>query len=456
MLIRLSTDRIALLAASLAYGIAVVYCLARFASVEWAQYGFSFVGYGSTEVLLLTAAACAWSAVLPTHLRSPADVVLLVVYLSVCIPAIIVPLGLERIEGESLRVLVVAIIFAFIACCILVQRYQPRPAAESNVRRCSAMFVVGVCAAWGACLAAVLVEYRDVMTLVSLDAIYEQREVGAATSRLMGYAQTYLGYVLSPALLALGLTGRRPLLIALGVAGGIVLYSVTAEKNAFAFPFLMIAFNAALARRSHALMSSAVLLAAFAIFIGLAVHFYDSNLVANFLAWYVGVRSILTPGLFAGQYLEFFSSWGYTHLSHVTGIGALVEAPPAPGSDPRWPSIGHIVGEQYIGFPGLNANASFLASDGIAAFGIPGVFVAFGLLAAFLVALNHAARDVPTRFVLLIALPLGLILTNVSLFTVLLSFGGLFWLVVLTAFFRADDSATHWRGLAVARSNPER
>jgi hypothetical protein len=146
--------------------------------------------------------------------------------------------------------------------------------------------------------------------------------------------------------------------------------------------------------------------------------------------------------LFAAQYLEFFGAWGYTHLSHVTGLGLAIAPPAAPAADPRWPSLGHLVGEQYVGITDLNANASFMTSDGIASFGELGVFLAFGILALFLIGFERAAAGVSRTFSMLIALPIALTLTNVSLLTVFLSFGGLFWLLCLQLLFRREQRAT--------------
>lgn len=433
-------SRIALFGASSAYAALLVFSMASYASIEWTQYGHSFGEITVLEGLLIGLAVATWSAVLPLRLQGPAEVILVAVYLGVCIPGVVVPLGLERTNNERYYPLVLAIVVGFALACVAVRKWG-FIGASSPSRTCSRFLIWVLLVAWVTCLAVLVVNYGSIMTLVSLDAIYGQREAGAATSRFMGYVQTYFGYVLSPALLAFGLTSRRPLLVTLGIAGGVLLYSVTAEKNAFAFPFLMLALNFALTRRARVFQSSAFILAFLAATLALSIPFYDSNSVAAFVAWYVGVRSLLTPGLFVAQYSDFFSSWGYTHLSQVTGISLFVPPPPGPGSNERWPSLGHLVGEQYIGIPQLNANASFLATDGIASFGVVGALLAFVLLSIFLIALQRTADGVPRRFLMLIALPIGLTLTNVSLFTVFLSFGGLFWLVVLGLCFTRRPNA---------------
>jgi hypothetical protein len=429
-------SRIALVAVSAVYSALLVYAIASYAGIEWTQYGYSFGEISFQAGLLIGLAVASWSAVLPLRLQSGADVILLAVYMGVCIPAVVVPLSLERTSGELYHLSAVTVIAGFALTCLAVRKWTVS-SVTSPSRKCSHYLIWALVLAWAGCLAVLVGTYGSVMKLVSLDAIYDQREAGAATSRFMGYIQTYFGYVLSPALIAFGLTERRWLLVLLGIAGGVVLYSITAEKNAFAFPFLILALNFALTRRARVFQSSAFILGLLAVTLALSIPFYDSNLVAGFIAWYIGLRSLLTPGLFVAQYQDFFSAWGYTHLSQVTGIGLLVPPPPGPGSNERWPSLGHLVGEQYLGIPTLNANASFLATDGIASFGVPGILLAFALLAMFLIAFQRTADAIPPRFVGLIALPIGLTLTNVSLFTVVLSFGGLFWLIIFALCFRS-------------------
>jgi hypothetical protein len=424
----LTRSRWVLFLATLVYAATVLYCLAAYASVNWAEYGFSYGGLDPMELAVLIAGLGLWSLVVPRTLHTPSATILIVAYFAVCIPGLVVPLALDRGPEGGFAPTACWMIVSFAGCCIIVGATQRR--LPMDTRRLSRAFLPAILVLWVACVVWLVAEYRSVMTLVSLDAIYEQRAAGAATSRAIGYAQTYLGYVLSPALVAFGLLRRNVLLVLLGFAGGIVLYSITAEKNAFSFPFLIGIVAFLLTRRGSVYRSTSFVLASLSAVLAPAVALSASSLVAGFFAWYVGVRSLLTPGLFIAQYSDFFGSRGHTLWSHVTGIGSLVPRPPGLADD-RWPSLGHIVGEQYIGKADLNANANFLASDGIAAFGDLGIPIVFGVLALFLASFDRVTEGLDARLGALIALPIGLTLTNVSLFTVLLSFGGLFWLLVL-------------------------
>lgn len=439
-LTRLAQSRWMLFLASATYAAAVLFCLTDYASINWEEYGYSYGGISRLEGLLLLTALGAWSLLAPLTMHSASSTILIIVYFAVCIPGLVVPLGLERGAEGAFVATALWLVVSFAACCVLVRGLEPGLAAGE--RRVSRMLLPVLLTGWIVCVVWLVAEYRSIMTLVSLEAIYEQRAVGAATSRAVGYAQTYLGYVFSPALLVLGLLRRNWLLVVLGFGGGIVLYSITAEKNAFSFPFVICAVSYLLTRRSEFFRSTTFTLLALSVVLFPAVALSDSSLVASFFAWYIGVRSLLTPGLFIAQYTDFFGERGHTLWGHVTGLGLLVPRPPGLPDD-RWPSLGHIVGEQFVGKVDLNANANFVASDGVAAFGVGGIAIVFVLLALYLAALDRAAGGLDRRLIILLALPMGLTLTNVSFFTVLLSFGGLFWLLVLPV-------ASTRRALAVA------
>jgi hypothetical protein len=424
--------------ASLTYALVILLCLRDYASVNWWEYGYSYGDLDLLEGALILAGLGTWSLLVPKSMHSASSAVLVIVYFAVCIPGLVVPLGLERSAQAASIGIALWLVVSFALCCSLVSALKPGIGA--GVRQVSGFVVPVLLAAWIVCVVWLVAEYRSIMTLVSLEAIYEQRAVGAATSRAIGYAQTYLGYVLSPALLVLGLFKRSWWMIALGFAGGLVLYSITAEKNAFSFPFLICGFAFLVSRKNASFRSTSFLLLALSVVLFPAVAFSETSLVASFFAWYIGVRSLLTPGLFIAQYADFFAARGYTLWGHVTGMGVLVPRPQGLADD-RWPSLGHIVGEQHIGKPDLNANANFVASDGIAALGEPGIAVIFTALAMYLVALDRAASGLDRRLVVLLVLPMALTLTNVSFFTVMLSFGGLFWLLALPAASRRKGAA---------------
>ena len=109
-------------------------------------------------------------------------------------------------------------------------------------------------------------------------------------------------------------------------------------------------------------------------------------------------------------------------------------------SDPRWPGIGLLVGEDFIGFPKLNANANFVASDGIASIGILGIFISFLIFTVIFKIFDYVGKGIPKTLLLPLLLSIALTLTNGSALSVLTSTGGFLWMVVFRyAFVREDQ-----------------
>lgn len=431
-LLRLFAEsRVQLFVSSMIYAVALTYCLVAYAAIEWPQYGFSFGGVNSLDATMLSAAVLIWSAVLPKRIDRPSSLFLIVIYLFVCVPGAVAMVGLDRPSEGYYHMLLLSLTIGFALACTVVRSFSWRgPARES-----SDYFLMFLILAWTMCLVVLLFSFGSIMSFSELDDIYLQRERGAAGNLFEGYAQTYFGYVFSPALLAFGLVKRHYLLVLAGFCGALVLYMITAEKAVFMYPLFVVALFAILRSKLKVMTSVSFIAIVFSAALFLSVFFYADSGIAGFVSWYLGIRSLLIPGAFVTYYSDFFSEHGYTLFSHISGIGLIVDTPASYLSHPRWPSIGHLVGEDYLGVPTLNANASFIASDGVASLGAAGVFVALMLFASFLIVLDRCARGVQPALVLPLVLPLALTLTNGSLFTALTSFGGAFWILCLAFVF---------------------
>lgn len=427
-----------LFASSVVYAMSLAYCLKYYASLQWSEYGFSYGGVSVDDALLILVAAAVWSIVLPLRIDRPSSLFLIVIYLFVGVPSIVAMVGLERSPEGMYYALLFCIVLAFSLACVLCRAF----AWESVKRSHSDGFVVFMVVAWSLSAVILVVSFWDIMAIVSLDEIYAQRSLGAARNLIEGYLQTYFGLVFSPALLVIGLNKRRPALCALGCIGALILYSITAEKAVFMYPLFIIVLFIALRSGSRILTSASSVAVLFAIILVLSVTFHGESSIAAFVAWYLGVRSLLIPGAFVCYYADYFGWRGYTFFSQISGLGAIVERPSAFIHEERWPSLGHMVGESFLGIPTLNANASFIASDGVASLGLPGVFLIFLVFALFVMLLDRVSRGVSADFTLPVLLPLALTLTNGSLFTALTSFGGAFYVL---AFIVLVSPTRKWR-----------
>jgi hypothetical protein len=227
---------------------------------------------------------------------------------------------------------------------------------------------------------------------------------------------------------------RRPSLVALGAAGCLVMYMIAAQRTVILLPVAIVGVYAMLRARSWVFRTTALPVLVIAVVIMLSVAYWEDSLLASLMSMFLVHRTIAVPGLAFSLYYDVFSAEGFTWWSHVRGMGLLISGPPKFVNDPLWPGLGYIIGDRAYGSPGHNYNASLFSQDGIAAAGAVGVLAIGVLLSAWLYVLDRVTRGWNQHFTVLVMLPIAISLTNGSLFTTLLSFGGFFWLAVFALY----------------------
>ena len=263
--------------------------------------------------------------------------------------------------------------------------------------------------------------------LVNFEDVYSVRSamaeiVTASGGRFGLYAQSILAAVFLPLAFATGVTRRRVWLIALVALSYVFLFGIGGAKaNALALAYLP--FGAALlGRRSDRIgVYLAVGLAA-ALLTGYVTEvLLPRQAQIEFLA-VVHFRLFTVPPLTIPQYFEFFQTHPVTHLSHVTGLNALL----------RYPydlDIPYTLGLYYYDGP-LGANSGMWAGDGLAGFGIWGMPLVSAISAVVFWVFDSASVGLRPRYVALVALFCTVYFENVSLFTTLIT-GGLALVIVL-------------------------
>ena len=428
------SSRIVVFLVSCLYVLSLVNLLANYASVEWAIYGYSYSEIEFIDLLILTAILITWALVVPKRIDRPSSLVLIIIYIFVCLPAVVAILGFEKIPTNKYYLLLLVLTLGFSLSCLLTKGFKRY--SFDSAREYSKKFIPFLIFLWVISFGVLLYTSASLMNFAGLDSIYEQREIGAAKNLFEGYIQTYFGYVISPALVVIGMHRKNYLYVGLGFIGALVLYLITAEKAVITYPVFIIAFFYILNIKANCYNTAVFIMLLFSLFLFFAVNFYERNEAAAFVAWYLGIRTLLIPGAFIVHYADYFSETGYTYLTHVSGISSFINIPAQYLTDARWPSLGLLVGEDYLNIPTLNANANFMASDGLASYGVVGLFISLMLFAIFLIVLDKATQGIKNSISLPILLPIALTLTNGSLFTVLVSFGGLFWIIVFKLFFQ--------------------
>lgn len=422
------------------YGLSLSFNLEHYMAIVAPEYRFSFGEITPVEYLVCICAYALTASVMPKSIDRPSSLFLIVIHLLIYVPATVIIVGAAQPRGNDGFdwILLTILTVGFTLACLLVRRRLWHPGNRQSSRNLRFVLI----ALWFAAAGTLITIFGDIMQFASLNTIYAQREIGSAQSILEGYLQTYFGYVFSPALLAIGLNRRLILPIAMGVLGAFVLYMTTAEKAVLTYPFLMAGAWLAMERNYKWMVHVNFLAPAFALITLLATLYYKTIYAANFVAAYFVSRAIMIPGACIVYYSDYFGENGYTFWSHLRGFNLFISTPPSYAQNPRWPSLGLLVGEEYLGIRTLNANANFIASDGLASFGPVGIIISFVLFAIFLIYVDRLSCGLPRAFVIVALVPLALTFTNGSLFTLMTSFGGFLILLSLRYQFKTRQSDT--------------
>lgn len=272
--------------------------------------------------------------------------------------------------------------------------------------------------------------FQEILTFSGIDDIYYQRfaasEIGGG---IIGYIRTHYAFVFAPALIAIGLScGGYRYLIVLGTIGGILVYMIDASKIALIMPIAMIVFY--LLIKFH-LNGSYIFTAGLTLLTVICSLLTSQVALIKLVADLLILRSIAIPAQTFALYADLFTSRNYTWWSNVRGINLFVSPPEAFTADPFWPVLGQIVGAEYYGFGSrTNSNANLFVGEGVAAGGFIGVLVIGFIFILFLEALDQSAKQWNRMFTIIATVPIGLSLTNTHLSTLMLSFGGFFWLLL--------------------------
>lgn len=412
---------------SIAFAGALNYAHANYLYPVHEFWGFPFYPLGEVEWIFLIAATAAASSVLPLRLNRPSALVLFVLYLLVYLPSITITLATKPEALNSYGYELAALVSGFVCVGVITRALASLPNRKLQKIRLGGSaqrFLFFGCLAL---LCFILLSFRDVISFVGLDDIYKQRAAGRSRNLLEAYAQTYLAFVFSPAVFALGLLRKNLTFLLLGLAGFALMFGVTAERTLFLFPFAMTGLYLVIRSRLTSIALASRIILSLAAFVMVVIYFKDASQIFELLALYLVFRVVAVPGGMFWQYSDVFSSFGPTYWSNVTGINLIVDMPTVFANAPNWPQLGYLVAGEILKMES-NSNANFFAYDGIAAAGTVGILVACAALGAWLVVLDRVTRGTDPLFVLLITFPMAFSLTNGPISSLMLSFGGFFWI----------------------------
>lgn len=401
----------------------------------WEYIGYGAFGYGRNWHIIGWAIVTLSGFFVPINRRDIGSFIVSFTFYVLYVPCIISPF----IQGFTgfYTVLASGVLLggSFVILSLVVRTVRDRSGGDVRQVVGPQFFWLGVIAVWLFGNLFVFYVYQGNLRFASFSEVYDQR-FGAdliAGSGIAGYFVGNLACAINPVIIALGLKRKSGALVVMGIASQVMMYSTSALKAIIVATMMIIAFHFLFADRSGAktkrFFLSLLAVAAAGIF--LQPFYTGGNGVANQIMSLIYMRTLTTPGVLYGTYLDFFSRYPVTHLSHIHPINWFVHYP---YGDLQ---IGQVVGMYItpaVSIESLNVNANYLATDGIAAFGVAGILVVTAISAILFRTVTKLLERTDRQLVSTTLVAFLTYLSNVSLFTALLSYGGflafaLLWLV---------------------------
>lgn len=420
------------------YGAAFAYAYVEYLNPVWDYFGFKMEPLDSARTAAGLAMLFITALAQNPRITTPASLVVFVLYFNVYIPCLITSLMLSDDALTRYGPMLVALTGIFVLAGIVASTL-PRQAIEGS-EGLDVKLEKFVLVAWLCAFVVIALYSRSSLSLANLDdpsAVYDQRTAGATDNPVIRYLQTYFSNIFTPALLTIGLIRRRPLWIVGAFVGGLLMYAVNAQRTLLLLPLILVAVFLLISRQRSRQFAAHIILATLSAAMIWSARTQEESLAGAAFAVLLTFRTIAIPGLTVSQYEDLFSQIGHTYWSNVKGFSFVIPPPDWAVNDPLWPDIGYIVGDKLYGNPIFNVNANLFAGDGIAAAGTVGILVIGLIFIGWLRLMDRLSMRWNTLFAAMVTLPSAISLTNGHFFTTMLSFGGIFWLLV----FRFADPA---------------
>lgn len=282
---------------------------------------------------------------------------------------------------------------------------------------------------------ALILRFHSIMSLAGVEEIYEQRQAAAdsGAARLFSYLISWITYAIFPLLASAALFFSKRHLLFVSTFLLLVIYSITAAKLViFLFGMTLFAYWVlAPGRRNYpqiiCLYPILVLLIGYTVYLAIADP--DESLVFYAVSQFV-MRGLGVQAMIFNAYLEFFSVNPFTNFSHVTGLSLFLDYP---YND----VLGRIISIHLVGHPNANANSGFWAMDGLAGAGNLGLIVMGVVVGIVLAFFDGVTRGVDVRFSGVAFCGILLMLSNVSIFTTLVTGGAVLLAIAVRPVYRS-------------------
>jgi len=390
----------------------------------WGYFGFDYNPPGTGYLALAWVLSVAPSLWMPMRLARPSQLAYWVLYITVIIPSMFVPMyaGMNPVTEIFLLMLTLFMGFAIAGSSYLLPLFHvglpkiPKPLFWMVLATVAILMTV-----W------LLIVFRGHLQLVSFGVVYEVREAAndVAEGSLVNYAFMLLTGAINPFLMGYGLYFKRRWLFVAGALGQVLIYSVGGTKGSILSVVFILGIHLMLKLRkvpfALVLASISFLILAGTTFSTQLTGTGDVSFFSGIVQFVILMRMLSINGLLTAQYFDFFQHNPLTHLSHIHGVNWFVHYP---YSNP----VGQEIGLAYAGTTDLDATAHFWATDGIGGFGLVGVLLVSVVCALVFWILDSVSRRHDPRLVAVVTAYAAYNLANISIFTSLLS-GGLTLLI---------------------------
>lgn len=434
-----TTERVTLVGLSLAYSTALLWAYTSVISPAYAYEGYlnrkpsvAVVAFA----LLLAALPCLW---LPKELCRLSAAAVWVLYLIAYVPGEVIPM----FSYGNASVLIpwgISLAGAFGLMSWIVHlphmnTFEPNSSFALFWTVVGSLLAVSYALALGAGLSLGVPNLADTY-------IYRAAFVRDVASQglALGYVVPWAGNVLNPLLISWGIVGRKPILLVAGVLGEVALFFVNGSKAFLALPVLVVILHVASRNGGRRFGRSLLITWVLVVVASQGLVLAAGN---DFVSYTVVRRVLVTPGVLAGRYVEFFSANEKTLFSDSALLGVVT---------PRYSvATPQLIGGIYFG-PGTGANASVFA-DGFAGLGLIGVLVLGLFTGMVLRILDSAALGRRWTVMLGVAGALGFALSQSALSTTVLTHG-LVLAIVLALLLPISRQDPSFRRAQTQRSAP--
>lgn len=393
----------------------------------FAYYGFEYSPPGTAFLALGWVLSVLPSLWMPIAFKRPSQLAYWVLYSTVFIPCMFVPLYAGLCEPSRIAWLMLAL-FAGLAITGLSNFFPLLSLRPPQVR--SHRFWFGFAVLAIAATLCVVVAFRGQFRIVSFSDIYDVRlaadDVMAGT--LLNYPLMWLYGAINPFLMGWGLYHKKILFFVAGSLGQVIVYGVMGTKASILSIFFVTGFHFLL--RGNRLPFALKLIWSIVALVGGAYLYFvatgqDPDPLLQLILTVVIMRLFSMPAVATAQYHAFLQNHPHTYFSHVKGISWLVHYPYGNTT------VGGAVGDYFFNDFRIDQTTQFWATDGLASFGLPGVLLVSAFCAFFFWVLDSAAKRHDPRLAALLISYVAYNLANGGLFTTLLSGGGGLLIVIL-------------------------